>query len=148
MELTSSAFVNNGMIPSQYTCDGDDLNPPLEIIQIPSETKSLVLIMDDPDSVKATGKVWDHWVVFNIPVDLYEIEEGKEPQGIAGRNSFGNLGYGGACPADGEHSYIFKLYALDTSLDLKEGASKGEVEELMKDHIIETAELIGKYSKE
>ncbi len=148
MELTSSAFENNGEIPSLYTCDGDDISPPLEVSQIPPESKNLVLIMDDPDSMKATGKVWDHWVVFNIPPDTFDIEEDIEPQGVAGRNSFGNLGYGGACPADGEHSYIFKIYALDTKLDLKEGAKKGEVEELMKDHIIETAELIGRYSRE
>lgn len=148
MELTSSAFENNGMIPSQYTCDGDNISPPLELMQVPEEAKSLVLIMDDPDAVKPAGKIWDHWVVFNIPVDIYEIEEGKEPSGVLGINSFGNKGYGGACPPDGEHSYIFKLYALDIELDLKEGATKEEVEELMKDHIIETADLIGRYSRQ
>jgi len=148
MELTSSAFGNNGMIPSQYTCDGDNISPPLEFMQVPEEAKSLVLIMDDPDAVEPAGKVWDHWVVFNIPVDIYEIEEGKEPSGVLGINSFGNKGYGGACPPDGEHSYIFKLYALDIELDLKEGATKEEVEELMKDHIIETADLIGRYSRQ
>ncbi len=148
MQLTSGAFFNNGNIPDKYTCDGENISPPLEILQVPAEAKSLVLIMEDPDSLKSTGKIWDHWVLFNIPTDVFEIEEGEAPDGAKGMNSFGNLGYGGACPADGEHSYIFKLYALDKELDLKDGASKEEVKELMKDHILETAELIGNYSRE
>jgi hypothetical protein len=148
MELRSDAFENNGLIPSQYTCDGDNVNPSLEILQIPEGTKSLSLIMDDPDSMKATGKIWDHWVVFNMSPDTIKIEEGNEPQGILGVNSFGNRGYGGACPSDGEHSYIFRVYALDTELDLVDGATKEQVEEFMKDHIIETAELIGRYERQ
>ena len=103
--------------------------------------------MVDPDSVKSAGKVWDHWVLFNISIDTTEIEEDVDI-GIKGMNSFGNKGYGGACPSSGEHSYLFRLYAIDTELDLKEGASKEEVEEMIKEHIIETAELIGRYSRE
>ncbi len=148
MELTSTAFENNGMIPEQYTCDGNDISPPLNISQIPEGTKSLVLIMDDPDAVKPAGKVWDHWIVFNIPSNLNEIEEGKEPQGIQGITSFGRLGYGGPCPPDNEHSYIFKLYALDIELDLVEGASKEQILELMNGHVLEEAELIGRYSRQ
>ncbi len=147
MEITSEAFANNGNIPEKYTCDGENISPPLEILQVPEEAKSLVLIMADPDSVKSTGKIWNHWVLFNISIDISEIEEGAEI-GTSGMNSFGNKGYGGACPTSGEHSYLFRLYALDIELDLKEGASKEEVEEVMKDHIIETAELIGRYSRE
>ena len=147
MELTSSAFVNNGKIPEKYTCDGESISPPLEILQVPEEAKSLVLIMEDPDSVKSTGKIWDHWILFNISIGVFEIEEGEEP-GVKGVNSFGSKGYGGACPADGEHSYFFKLYALDAKLDLKEGALKEEIKEMMETHIIETAELIGRYSRE
>lgn len=147
MQITSEAFSNNGKIPEKYTCDGENISPPLEILQVPEGSKSLVLIMDDPDSVKSTGKIWDHWVLFNIPTDVFEIEEDTDI-GIKGMNSFENKGYGGACPTSGEHSYLFRLYAIDTELDLKEGASKTEVEEMMKEHIIETAELIGRYSRE
>lgn len=147
MELTSTAFENNGMIPRQYTCDGENVSPPRNIMQIPPETKTLALIMDDPDAVKPAGKVWDHWIVFNIPPNTNEIEEGKDPQGIKGMTSFGKSGYGGPCPPDGEHSYIFKLYAVDTELDLVEGASKEEVLGLMQGHILEEAELIGRYAR-
>ena len=87
MQLTSEAFSNNGKIPEKYTCDGENINPPLEILQVPEEAKSLVLIMEDPDSVKSTGKIWDHWVLFNIPTDTTEIEEDTEI-GIKGINSF------------------------------------------------------------
>ena len=148
MKLTSSAFENNGKIPSKYTCDDLNISPQLSILEIPENAKSIVLIMDDPDAMKPAGKVWDHWIVFNISLETTEIIEGKEPQGIQGMTSFGRLGYGGPCPPDAEHRYFFKLYALDTILDLKEGATKAEVESAMQDHIIDQAELIGLYSRE
>ncbi|HLC86003.1 MAG TPA: YbhB/YbcL family Raf kinase inhibitor-like protein [Candidatus Nanoarchaeia archaeon] len=147
MKLTSSVFENNGEIPSKYTCNGENISPPLEIHDVPKSSKSLVLIMDDPDAVKPAGKVWDHWVVFNIPVTTKEIEEGSNPQGVMGKNTRGNLNYGGPCPPDTKHRYFFKLYALDSSLNLKEGSTKNEVEEAMKDHILEQATLMGTYER-
>jgi hypothetical protein len=147
MKITSPAFKNNGMIPSRYTCDGININPPLTFSDIPENTKTLVLIMDDPDAVKPAGKVWDHWIVFNIPKETTEIQEDQEPNGIHGKGTSGNLKYHGPCPPDGEHRYFFKLYALNTELNLIEGSKKSEVEKAMQSYIIEKAELIGKYSK-
>jgi len=147
MELKSSVFENNGKIPSKYTCDGDNINPQLTISDVPKNAKSLVLIMDDPDAVKPAGKVWDHWIIFNINPETKEISEAKEPQGVQGITSFGQLGYGGPCPPDAEHKYLFKLYALDIELDLREGVTKENVEKEMKEHIIEKTELIGRYER-
>ncbi len=152
MKLTSSAFVNNGMIPSKYTCDGNNTNPPLLISDVPAKAKSLVLLMDDPDIPEAAKKnfnieVWDHWVVFNIPTSTVEIKEGKMPPGVLGKNTRGNNAYGGPCPPDREHRYFFKLYALDVMLALKEGATKKEVEKAMEGHVITKTELIGKYER-
>lgn len=126
MQLTSTAFTNNEAIPSKYTCDGEDVNPPLTIAGMPEGTQSLVLIMDDPDvpvSVREDG-VWDHWVVFNIPPDTTEISEGREPRGVHGKGTSGNLKYHGPCPPDCEHRYFFKLYALDVELDLPGGGDQ------------------------
>lgn len=147
MKLTSSAFEHNGKIPSKHTCDGEDLIPPLTIEDVPAEAKTLVLIMDDPDAVKPAGKVWDHWVIFNIPPKTTEIEEGKDPNGVKGKNSWKKLGYGSPCPPDTEHRYFFKLYALDTELDLGAGATKRDLEEAMKGHVLKKAELVGKYRR-
>ena len=147
MKLTSSVFENDGEIPSKYTCDGKNISPPLEISGVSEAAKSLVLIMDDPDAVKPAGKVWDHWIVFNIPTTTKEIEEGDNPQGVMGKNTRGNLTYGGPCPPDARHRYFFKLYALDTTLNLKEGSTKNEVEQTMQGHIIEQTTLIGTYEK-
>ena len=152
MKLTSSVFQHNGKIPSVYTCDGKNINPPLEIRDVPPEAKSLVLIMDDPDIPDIAKKnfnveVWDHWVVFNIPPTVQEIGEGKNPPGILGKNTRGSNAYGGPCPPDREHRYFFKLYALDRLLNLKEGATKTEVEKAMEGHILEKRELVGKYER-
>ena len=151
MRLISSMFEHREKIPAQYTCDGNDMSPPLTISDVPDGVKSLVLIMDDPD---APAGIWDHWVVFNIPPDVTEIPESQEPRqtggqapGVSGKNSFGNLEYHGPCPPDREHRYFFKLYALDVELDLPEGASKAEVEQAMAGHIIEQAELMGLYER-
>jgi hypothetical protein len=144
MKLTSPAFEDKAMIPSEYTCDGDDISPELSIADVPANAKSLVLICDDPDAPAGT---WDHWIVFNIPPATKSIPKGKEPEGTAGKNSWGKTGYGGPCPPSGTHRYFFKLYALDTLLDLPEGASKADIESAMKDHVLEEAQLMGKYAR-
>ncbi len=144
MEITSSAFEHEGKIPSRYTCDGEDISPPLEFADVPEEAKSLVLVMDDPDALAGT---FDHWLAWNIPANTKSIEEGKEPEGVQGTTDFGRKGYGGPCPPSGEHRYFFKLYALDTELDLPEGSSKEDLEKAMGGHIVEQAVLMGKYSR-
>ena len=142
MKLTSPAFANKTMIPKKYTCQGEDINPLLKIEGIPQETVSLVLINDDPD---APGGTWDHWIVINI-APTQTIAENSVP-GTQGKNSWGRNDYGGPCPPSGTHRYFFKLYALDTQLNLSEGASKKEVEDAIKGHILEQTELIGLYKK-
>ncbi len=148
LELKSSAFRDKEFIPSRYTCDGEDINPLLEIKNPPPGTKSFVLIMDDPD---ATGGVtWDHWLLFNIPPDTQYIVEGTVPPGaLQGKNSWGRSNYGGPCPPRGSkpHRYMFKLYALDTLLDLPEGTTKEEIEKAMTGHILEQTTLIGLYAR-
>ncbi len=149
MKLASSVFVHEGKIPSRYTCDGDNTNPPLTISDVPSEAKSLVLIMDDPDVPKEIREdgMWDHWVLFNLPANLREINEGEEPLGTRGKGTSGNLDYFGPCPPDREHRYFFKLYALDKELDLPEKATKQQVEHAMEGHVLVKAELIGRYER-
>lgn len=142
MKLTSPEFENNGMIPSKFTCDGEDVNPALDIADIPEETKSLVLIVDDPDAPMGT---WVHWVVFNIPVTS-RVEEDSIP-GKQGINDFRKKDYGGPCPPSGTHRYFFKLYALDVELDLEEGVSKEDVQNAMEAHILAQTELIGLYKR-
>ena len=144
MKLTSAAFVNNGLIPSEFTCDGSDTSPPLAISEVPKNAKSLALIMDDPD---APIGIFVHWVVWNIPPDIREIRKGAEPSGVQGKTDFRKSGYGGPCPPSGIHRYFFKLYALDTLLDLPEGLSKKDVEKAMQGHIIEKAELVSTYKR-
>jgi len=145
MKITSPAFKQNEYIPKKYTCEGADVNPPLVIENIPEKAKSLVLIVDDPDAPMGT---WTHWVVFNIPCQgsVVEIKENSIP-GVQGWNDFEQVNYGGPCPPSGTHRYFFKMYALDTILNLKEGAKLNEVESAMKDHIIAKAELMGVYQK-
>lgn len=144
MKLTSPVFTHNGNIPSNYTCDGLNVSPPLMISDVPSNAKSLVLICDDPDAPVGN---WDHWVVFDIPVSTREISKSTEPKGTAGKNSWGRTGYGGPCPPSGTHRYFFKLYALDTMLNLPEGSAKKQVEAAMRGHILEKSELIGLYMR-
>jgi hypothetical protein len=149
MKLTSPAFEHGGKIPSKYTCDGENINPPLAISDVPPGAGSLVLLMDDPDvpkHLRADG-MWDHWVVFNISATLREIGEGKEPEGTPGVGTSGNVEYSGPCPPDREHRYFFKLYALDTELNLPEKATKGQVEKAMEGHVIEKTELMGRYER-
>jgi hypothetical protein len=142
MKLTSPAFAHNTSIPKKYTCQGEDISPPLNISDIPENTVSLALIVDDPDAPMGT---WDHWLIWNInPID--KIEEDSAP-GIQGQNSWRRNDYGGPCPPTGTHRYFFKLYALDLTLDLPTGSTKGKLEQMMKQHIIEQIELIGLYQK-
>lgn len=142
LTVTSPTFENNKSIPSKYTCDGDDVNPPLIIEGIPEETKSLVLIVDDPDAAMGT---WDHWIVWNIP-PTNKIEENSVP-GVDGLNDFRKHSYGGPCPPSGTHRYFFKVYALDTKLNLDSNSRKKDVEKAMKGHILAKGELVGLYSR-
>lgn len=144
MKLTSPAFENNQSIPVKYTCDGEDLSPPLKIAEVPAEAKSLVLIVDDPDAPVGD---WVHWTVLNIPPQTAEIAEGKAPEGLEGKTDFGTPGYGGPCPPGGTHRYFFKLYALDTKLNLPASAKKADIEKAMEDHIITRTELVGLYKR-
>ncbi len=149
MKITSTVFKHEGKIPPKYTCDGDNTSPPLFIEGVPENTKSLVLLMDDPDVPKRIREdgMWDHWIVFNIPPGTKELPEGKVPPGLVGVNTSGGMTYQGPCPPDREHRYFFKLYALDTMFDLAKGATKADVEKAMKLHIIAKAELIGRYER-
>lgn len=146
MQLSSPAFAYGDDIPTKFTCDGENVNPPLVISEVPQEAKSLVLIVDDPDAPSGT---WLHWSLWNIPMTTIEIKENSLPIGsITGTNDFNLTKYRGPCPPSGTHRYFFKLYALDNIINLPEGASLSELEEKMKNHILEEVELIGKYSKE
>lgn len=149
MRLTSPVFAHGGLIPALYTCDGDNVNPPLEIAGVPAAAVSLALIMDDPDVPKRARPdgMWDHWLVFNIPPALARIEENREPPGVHGIGTAGNHDYHGPCPPDREHRYFFKLYALDCQLDLPAGATKPQLEAAMAGHILATAELMGRYDR-
>lgn len=145
MTITSSAFRHNSKIPSKYTCDDENINPPLEFSDMPKGTKSLVLVVDDPD---APSKTWVHWVVYNIDPRVTKIKENSVPsQALEGKTDFGKPGYGGPCPPSGTHRYFFKLYALDTILDAPNGLTKQQVLEKVRDHVIEEAELVGLYSR-
>ena len=143
LSVTSPAFENNKPIPVKYTCDGANINPPLTIEDVPEETKALVLIVDDPDAPMGT---FNHWVVWNIPPTTRKIEENTVP-GTEGISTSRKHAYGGPCPPYGTHRYFFKVYALDTQLDLKSNSSKRDVEKAMKGHILAEGELMGLYSR-
>jgi Raf kinase inhibitor-like YbhB/YbcL family protein len=144
MKVTSSAFHEGGNIPSKFTCDGSDTSPPLQITGIPSDAKSLVLIVDDPD---APGGLFTHWLIWNIPPQTSLIAEGSAPKGAQGANDFGKSGYRGPCPPPGTHRYSFKIFALDRELDLHSGAKRSQVDGAMKGHIIAQGELVGRYTR-
>lgn len=145
MMVRSPAFIHEERIPSKYTCDGEDVLPPLAIDRVPQDTVSLALIVDDPDAPLGT---WDHLVVFNITPRTTRIGEGEIPEGVQGINSWGILGYGGPCPPQGEHRYLFQVYALDTTLSLPQGCTKHEVCHAMEGHVLEKATLMGRYTRE
>ncbi|MEM4724204.1 MAG: YbhB/YbcL family Raf kinase inhibitor-like protein [Candidatus Hadarchaeum sp.] len=148
--VKSSAFGHGEFIPRKYTCDGSDISPPLEWGNAPDGTRSFALIVDDPD---APGGTWVHWVLYNIPSNARSLAENTPPDprvadgSMNGRNSWGKLGYGGPCPPRGTHRYFFKLYALDTVLNLGSGEGKEQLLEAMKGHILGQAELMGKYRR-
>ncbi len=145
LKISSQAFVHNGYIPARYTCDGNDVNPPLEVANVPGEAKSLALIMDDPD---APIGMWVHWVAWNIDPATREIAEDSIPRSaVQGKNDWKRNSYGGPCPPSGVHRYFFKLYALDTRLNLGNGTTKKELEKAMQGHVLGSAELIGLYKR-
>lgn len=143
MHLTSSVFEDKSNIPSKYTCDGENISPPLEWDDVPEDTKSFVLIVDDPDAPMGT---WVHWVVFHIPGASRELPENASVT-RQGTTSFGNSAYGGPCPPSGVHRYYFKLYALDTDLDLPSSITKDRVLDAMEGHVLAEAELMGRYER-
>lgn len=151
MRLASPVFEHEKNIPERYTCMGEDISPPLDINDIPSEAKSLVLICDDPDAAtdpNGPGHDFDHWVLWNIHPRISSIHENSTPaNAMVGENSAGKQGYMGPCPPTGEHRYFFKLYALDTELDLPEESDKEDVEDALAGHVIAQTELIGTYQK-
>ena len=144
MKLESSAFSANGTIPAKYTCDGQDISPSLTWDEPPPGTQSFALIVDDPD---APGRTFVHWILYNLPAETRQLLEGIDSIGIQGKNDFGKLGYGGPCPPSGIHRYFFKLYALDTTVQLAAGSTKEQLLTAMDGHILGAAELIGRYSR-
>lgn len=148
MKITSSAFSDGALIPIKYTCDGDDISPPLVWSDIPENTASFVLINDDPDAPVGT---WDHWILFNLDGKTTELAENVDLSKLAGvqlgRNSWRRNDYGGPCPPYGTHRYFFKLYALDMKLDLPAGSSKQDIKKAMAGHILAEAELLGRYKR-
>jgi len=154
LRLKSTAFIEGGEIPSKYTCEGQDISPALEWENIPENTRSLVLIVDDPDAPdpRAPKMTWVHWVLYNIPPDSTGIRENANldtlPHGTGeGLNDWKVTGYGGPCPPIGRHRYFHKLYALDTNLEGMDKPTKATLENAMKGHIVAETELIGTYKK-
>lgn len=145
MTISSPAFLHDQMLPSEYTCEGEGVNPPLVIADVPSETKSLLLILDDPDA--PTG-LFTHWVLWNIPPTIHEIEADSIPSGaVEGENSLGEVGYTPPCPPSGTHHYQFTLYALSSSLPYESGTPRDSVEDAMQQYVVDTAQLVGQYEK-
>lgn len=152
MKLSSTAFAEGGMLPPRFTCDGNGVSPPLEWEDIPDGTQAFVLICEDPDA--PTG-VFTHWLLYNLPAGTPELGEGIPADEVLsigarqGRNSFGKVGYGGACPPQGdrEHRYVFKLHALDADLAVKPGASRDQLLTAMREHVLADAQLMGKYKR-
>ena len=140
--ITSSAFENNSRIPKKHTCDGKDVNPPLHIEGVPKKTKSLVLIVDDPDAPMGT---WEHWNMWNIP-PTNKIKE-DSVVGVEGINDFAKHSYGGPCPPSGVHRYFFKVYALDVQLSLRVHSSKKDIVKAIVGHVLAKGELVGLYSR-
>jgi hypothetical protein len=150
MKITSPAFAPNGLIPTQHTCDGQDLSPPLAWHDVPETAQSLALVCDDPDAPQGT---FVHWVLYNLPADLAALPEGAfqrptfEQAGLQGKNDFGKTGYGGPCPPGGTHRYYFTLYALDQPLPLGAGATKSQVLQAIAGHVLAETQLMGRYRR-
>ena len=151
IKVTSTAFEQGGMIPAKYTCDGADISPPLKWDPVPEAAKTIALISDDPDAPMGT---WVHWVLFNLPAGVTELPENVPPKekldngAVQGTTDFRRIGYGGPCPPSGTHRYYFKVYALDTALDLTSKAEKKDVVKAMEGHIVGQGELMGKYKRQ
>lgn len=151
VQVKSSAFSEGGSIPSKYTCDGQDISPRLAWNTIPDTTKSIALIVDDPDAPRGD---WVHWVLYDLPPSLRELPEHVPPEEILGNGGrqgmtdFGKIGYGGPCPPSGTHRYFFKVYALDKVLGLNPGATKAQLLSAMEGHILARGQLMGKYSRQ
>lgn len=150
IKVSSSAFEESGMIPAKYTCDGVNVSPPLTWESVPQETRSIALISDDPDAPVGT---WVHWVMFNLPGDTKELQENIPTTetltngAVQGTTDFGRVGYGGPCPPSGTHRYYFKIYALDTKLNLTSSATKADLVSAMEGHILAEGRLMGKYKR-
>ena len=144
MKLSSPEFEDGEEIPDKIGYMEENTNPELRIEDVPDEASSLVLIMDDPDALEPAGKIWVHWVMYDIEPSVTEINSGDSP-GTEGRTDFRETGYNGPNPPDGEHQYVFKLYALDEELGLEEGKNKEEIKDAMEGHVIEKSELRGLY---
>ena len=146
IKLTSTAFKEGEAIPRQFTCDGVNISPPLEWSGVPKTAKTIAIIADDPDAPSGT---WVHWVLYNLPAENIGIvenlpaNENLRAGGFHGKNDFGNIGYGGPCPPTGSHRYFFKIYAVDSELPLKAGATKAEVEKALEGHILAQGQLMG-----
>jgi Raf kinase inhibitor-like YbhB/YbcL family protein len=150
IEVTSTAFSEGEMIPLRYSCDGEDVSPPLAWSGVPAAAQSLALICDDPDAPVGT---WIHWVLYNIPADASSLPEAVpadpalQSGAINGKNSWGRLGYGGPCPPGGTHRYFFTLYALDSQLSLESGATEAQLQQAMEGHILAEGQLMGRYQR-
>jgi Raf kinase inhibitor-like YbhB/YbcL family protein len=150
IKITSTAFDEGSMIPRSYTCDGEDVSPPLAWTGVPEGTKSLALICDDPDAPVGT---WVHWVLFNLPADINGLPANVPPDkviengGRHGMNDFRKFGYGGPCPPGGTHRYYFKLYALDAEINLDAGINKAQLVKAMEGHILAQGQLMGRYKR-
>ena len=150
IKLTSTAFKEGEPIPRQYTCNGVNVSPSLEWSGVPKSAKTVVIIADDPD---APAGAWVHWVLYNLPADNIGMVENLpatdelKAGGFQGKNDFGKIGYGGPCPPSGMHRYFFKIYALDSELPLKAGATKAEVEKAMEGHVVAQGQLMGTYRR-
>ena len=144
ISVTTPAFQAGGDVAAKFTCNGANVNPELKINGVPNEAKSLVLIVDDPDAPRG---LFTHWIVWNIDPKATDIGENSAPAGgIQGTNDFGKRNYGGPCPPSGTHRYFFKIYALDTKLDLKPSARRAELDAAMRGHTLAQGELMGRYS--
>jgi len=150
IKIMSSAFEDGGLIPAKYTCDGADISVPLQWDAVPEGTKSIAVICDDPDAPMGT---WVHWVLFNLPAETRELAENVPADATLangakqGITDFGRIGYGGPCPPSGTHRYFFRIYALDTAVDLTSNAKKHDLLEAMEGHILGQGRLIGKYKR-
>lgn len=145
LTISSPAFGDNEKIPSKYTCNGENVSPELKIENVPAGTKSLALVMEDPD---APNGLWIHWAVWNINPNIRTLAEHAEPrESVIGKNSWGHNAYGGPCPPSGTHRYMFRLYALDTTLQLVGDSSKDQMDAAMEGHILAEALLTGLYAK-